>query len=525
VLRNRKILNKFSTFFVEGVMKEHKHLYKIISFIFLSVFIIGGCSASTKTTEDVNPLTGLKNRIHERFSDSLFEHAHWGVMIKSLRTGEIWYERNSNKMFMPASNEKIPTAAASLIYLGPEFKFETKLTYDGEIKDSILKGDLIVFGDGDPTLYNRFFNDPRDVFFKWAEDLNSLGIKLIEGNIIGDDNAFDDNHLGYGWTLDGLDVWYSAEVGALQLNENNVDLKIIPPADKNGTVIIQPNLQSSYFTIINELVVMDSGDNSVGVSRDFGTNKIVVSGKVAAGSDPFERTPSITNPTLFYVTVLREVLQQQGIFVKGSAIDCDDIENWNQKASDFNLLAVHHSPPLKDILTGLMKRSQNMYAETMVRVLGYKASGLGSFREGARVVAEILDDEFGIKPGTYAFRDGSGLTRYNYVSPTQLVAIMEGMSKHEYAGIWKSLQPIAGVDGTLRNRMKNTMAAGNVKAKTGTISNVRGLSGYVTTADGEELVFSFLVNGHLLSSRDTENVTDDVLAWIASFDRSPIVME
>ncbi|RPI72364.1 MAG: D-alanyl-D-alanine carboxypeptidase/D-alanyl-D-alanine-endopeptidase, partial [Ignavibacteriales bacterium] len=216
---------------------------------------------------------------------------------------------------------------------------------------------------------------------------------------------------------------------------------------------------------------------------------------------------------------LKEVFEEEGITVSGLPLDCDDLYLWNHKPNDFNLISLHASPPLKDILSGLMKRSQNMYAETMVRVLGWKEHGLGSFRNGKNVVESVLKNNFEIEPETYAFMDGSGLSRYNYVSPEQLVKIMEGMRKHKYSKIWKDILPVAGIDGTLKNRMKGTSAEGNVYAKTGTISNVRGLSGYVTTSDGEELVFSFLVNGHLLSSKETEEITDSVLEMIASFSK------
>lgn len=496
-------------------MKNKALLYSLLFSNILVQLLILGCSASK--TEELNNFAILKNKIHERFNDSLFQHAHWGVLIKSLKTGEVWYEQNADKMFMPASNEKILTSAASLIELGPDFTFETYLTYNGEVRDSFLYGDIIVFGNGDPTLYNRFNNNPKEVFIKWAEDLRSLGIKKITGNIIGDDNAFDDNHIGYGWSFDGLDAWYSAEVGALQLNENYVDLKIIPPLTINDSLQIIPNLMSKYYEIKNHTVIIDTGRTRLSVKRAFGSNSILLNGYIKAGDQPFEETPSLSNPTLFYVTVLKETLEEEGIEITGQAVDCDDIENWNYRPQDFNLIAIHKSPQLSEILSGLMKRSQNMYAETMVKVLGWTEFGLGSFQNGKKVVEKVLKNNFGIEPGTYAFRDGSGLTRYNYVSPNQIVKIMEGMTKHKYWEVWRDALPIAGIDGTLGNRMKGTPAQGNVRAKTGTISNVRGLSGYVTTADGEQLVFSFLVNGHLLSSKKTEDVTDFVLEIVALF--------
>ena len=157
-----------------------------------------------------------------------------------------------------------------------------------------------------------------------------------------------------------------------------------------------------------------------------------------------------------------------------------------------------------------------MYAETMVKTMGWKKSGVGSFREGKKVVEKVLAG-FGIEAQSYAYRDGSGLSRYNFLSPRQIVKILKGMRNSEHSDTWKEIQPIAGVDGTLKNRMKGTKAEGNVRAKTGTISNVRGLSGYLTTSAGEELVFSFLINGHLRSSKETELITDKVLILIAEY--------
>ncbi len=485
------------------------------SFLFLLISIFtAGCASSSKISE--NSFSDLQQKIDNRFNDSLFAHAHWGALIKSLKTGKVWYERNSNKMFMPASNEKILSGSAALVTLGPDFTFTTDLCYNGELADSVLKGDLIVFGNGDPTLYERFQKDSRDLFYSWADLLKSRGVTKITGNIIGDDNAFDDENLGGGWSFDGLDVWYSAEVGPLQLNEDYVDITVIPPSDKNGEVEIIPNLPSKYYNIVNNLTVIDTGRAHFNFSRAYGTNTIVFDGTVKAGSGKFVVSPSITNPTLFYVTVLKEALEEKGITVGGNSVDCDDIPNWNHKAEDFPILDVHHSPKLIDILTGMLKRSQNLYAETMPRILGWNETGLGSFGNGKKVVERVLRN-FGVEPGTYQYVDGSGLSRYDYVSPEELVKILTGMYNSQYKQLWYNALPVAGVDGTLRNRMKGTKAEGNVHAKTGTISNVRGLSGYVKTAGGEELVFSFLVNGHLLSSKDTEDITDSVLELIADY--------
>jgi serine-type D-Ala-D-Ala carboxypeptidase/endopeptidase (penicillin-binding protein 4) len=465
--------------------------------------------------DDLGPLV---SQIHARFEDPAFAHAHWGALIQSLDTGRVWYARNESRLFMPASNNKILTASAALQTLGPDFQFETALCHTGRIEGSTIAGNLVVFGNGDPTLYERFFDDSRDVFREWAVALRDMGITRIAGDVIGDDNAWDDDIVDDEWILANLSNWPAAEYCPLQINENYVDFRIRPPETMSGEVVIEPNLPSGYYTVVNNLRVTEHGRSRVSISREVGSNVIVFDGSVVAGANSFERSPTITNPTLFYVTVLHEVLEEEGIAVGGDPVDCDDREGWDHEAWHFPRLATHLSPPLSEILTGLMKRSQNMYSETMVRTMGWHRDGQGTFEGGREVLQGVLEG-FGIAPASFNYSDGSGLSRYNYISPRLVVEILRGMRRSPHWEIWCDTFPIAGEDGTLRSRMRDTAAEGNVRAKTGTISNVRALSGYVTTADGENLVFSFLVNGHMLSSAATNSITDDVCAALASFDR------
>lgn len=254
------------------------------------------------------------------------------------------------------------------------------------------------------------------------------------------------------------------------------------------------------------------------MDRKFYSNEIVLSGELLAGADTTERTPTIDNPTAFYVHVLKETLEANGIDVQGKAIDCDEIDAWVHAPRDHDYveLANYYSVPLSEVVQRCMKRSQNMYAETMPRVLSWHETGQGSIEAGREIIDSVFTD-FGIEPGSWAYVDGSGLTRYNYISPEVLVKILEGMYRSDLKDIWMESLPISGVDGTLKRRMKGTAAYKKVLAKTGTISNTRGLSGYTTTASGENIVFSFLVNGHLLSSKDTERITDSILELICAY--------
>lgn len=448
--------------------------------------------------------------------DEVFAHAHWGIMIKSLDSGDIWYTRNEKRLFMPASNNKIPTAAAALQMLGPEFRFTTELLSKGSVSKGTLNGDLVVWSNGDPTLYERYIEDSRAVFYQWAEALKAQGIRSINGNIIADDNAFDEDYLGSGWAWDYLQVWYAAQFGALQLNENYVDVKIVAPATKEGKIQLIPNIPSSYYRLIDEIEIVDQGRNSVWMERDFFSNEIVFKGRLQTGSDTLELSPTIHNPSLFYVHVLKEVLTEQGIQVLGDALDCDDIPAWVHAPGDksYRVLANYASVPLSEVLTRLMKRSQNMYAETLPRLIAWQEKGKGSISL-ARGMLDSLFVPFGVEPASWVYADGSGLSRYDYISPEILVRILEGMYRSEYKDIWMSTFPVAGVDGTLRNRMKGSPAEGKALGKTGTIANVRGLSGYIRTVSGENVVYSFLVNGHIVSGAENERITDSILNLIA----------
>ncbi len=484
------------------------------------VLLLISCGSTTQTirkkgSADFNTMI---TKVDALIQDKAFSHAHWGVMIKSLDSEDIWYAQNEDRLFMPASNNKIPSTAAALKVLGPDFRFETHVLSKGQVQNSTLSGDLVVWSNGDPTMYERYMDDSKAVFKAWVDTLKSQGIYRIDGNIIGDDNAFDDVHIGEGWAWDYQQVWYAAQFGALQFNENYVDVKIVPSATVDGQVVLIPNIESSYFTLKEDFEIVEEGYNKIYLNRDFYSNEITLNGQLVAGSDTTERTPTIDNPTKFYVHVLKETLEENGIVVNGSPIDCDEIDNWVHAPIDENYreLANYYSVPLSQVATRLMKRSQNMYAETMPRILSWHETGLGSIEAGREIMDSVYT-EFGIEPGSWAYIDGSGLTRYNYISPHVLVKILEGMYRSELKDVWMNTLPISGVDGTLRRRMKGTAAERRVLAKTGTISNVRGLSGYTQTASGENIVFSFLVNGHLLSSKETERITDSILELICEY--------
>lgn len=489
---------------------------KLVFLVFVS-FLVSCASSNVATVNKPKNSKELAQKIKTIFADTSFSNAHWGVLIKSLNSGKTLYSQNEDRLFNPASNTKIVTTAGTLLELGPDFQFKTVLYTDGIIQDSVLKGNLYIKGDGDPTLYERFYGKSTDVFFSWSKILKARGIKEIQGSFIGDLSAFNDEKIGRGWSFNDLDAWYSAEFSPLQFNENYVDIQIIPALTSYDTTQFIPNVTSDYFKIVDKTALVDTGKSNISVSRDYGTNTIVISGLIKTGSSPFMRSPSIENPALFYLNVLKDQLELDGIHTTGSISTFSDTLIAKELKPSISELHTHYSAPGLEILKELMKRSQNLFAETMPRKLALNRFRQANFENGSEIVAEHLQT-MGIKKGTYQYSDGSGLSRYNYFSPNQFVHILEYMYKSDLKYQWLEILPIAGVDGTLKTRMKGTLAQGNVRAKTGTISNVRGLSGYVTAINGEVYVFSFLLNGHLKSSAETDRITDSVLTTISAFD-------
>ncbi|MEQ8822129.1 MAG: D-alanyl-D-alanine carboxypeptidase/D-alanyl-D-alanine-endopeptidase [Sumerlaeia bacterium] len=486
-----------------------------IAFIALAPPLAAGVAAvDTPTTRAL-----LVQQIDALFDDDpRFKGAIFGALVESLDTGEVWLERNADQLFVPASNQKIPVAATALATLGPDFRYVTRVRASGDIEDGVLNGHLILEGMGDPTFYYRFGSDPRAPFRHLAAQIKDAGITTVTGYVIGDDNAWDDQHIPAGITHEDMIQWYGAPFGALNINENYVDLMIHPPdAQWELPVKIAPNLPSEYFTIRNELKTKLAGEHEVEVTRAFDSNEIVVRGQVVVGREPFERSPSLVNPTLYAATVFMEVLEHEGIEVRGPASDIDDA--WKPLlAAPSTYLAKHESPPLSEILAVFLKSSQNMYAEVLVHTLGMHRDGVGNFEGGKTLIQDFLRTQFGIQPEDYVFVDGSGQSRLNLQTPRQVVTMFKGMRQREDLWpVWWEALTIAGVDGTLARRMKGTPAEGNVRGKTGTLPNTRQVSGYVTTADGENLVFSFMINNHTTTREATEDVIDGAAVLLAGY--------
>jgi D-alanyl-D-alanine carboxypeptidase/D-alanyl-D-alanine-endopeptidase (penicillin-binding protein 4) len=475
------------------------------------------------------------------FDAPLLARAEWAVLVRSLETGQTLYARNAGKLVMPASNMKIVTLAAAAERLGWDYRFETTAVSDAAIVDGVLDGDLVIVGGGDPSINPRHDRDAK-IFEDLALQLRWAGVRAIGGRVVGDDNAFDDREIGAGWAWDYLGAGYAAPVNALAYHENLVELRLLPGPAVGAPARIEPEMfdwpgacggpggpeRSALYglTIVSKATTAEAKTApTIDLWRERRSLTLEISGAIAVDSDPIRRTASVENPTLFFVRAFREWLISHGIDVQGEAADIDDLAPVAPAArvapaAPVRVLARMQSPPLWEIATVLMKISQNLYAEMLFKTLGRFAGTTGA--TGARTAVSDVLTAWRIPSDSYVLADGSGLSRYNYVTPEMLVTILTRMQTDpRHRDRFEATLPIAGVDGTIASRMRGTRAEGNARAKSGSIANVRSLSGYVRTRDGERLVFSIVANHFTLPAATVDYVTDLAVEALANFTRNP----
>ena len=440
---------------------------------------------------------------------------YWGVVVRSLKSGDTLYAANPRKLMMPASALKIVTLAAAAERLGWAFTYETTLLAAGSVADGVLHGDLIIVGSGDPSL-TEITGPP--VFADWAAQLKAAGISAVSGRIIGDDNAFDDEPLGMGWSWDDLPEGYAAGVGALQFNENMARVTVAPGAAVGAPSIVSIEPEAAGLVVHSDLTTGDAqSPGVVRLRRGAGSTDLEVRGSLPLGNPVATRLVSVDNPTTFFVAALRHALTAAGIEVRGQSVDIDAVADAPAREQG-EAVVTHRSAPLSMLALRFMKNSQNQYGETLLRTLG-ALTGSPTAEGGAAVALDTLRP-WGIEDADLLQRDGSGLSRYSYVTPEALVAILSHVDRDEaLRGPFAASLPVAGVDGSLASRMKGTRAENNARAKTGSMSQVRSLAGYVTTVDGEPLAFAILANNFETPSDVVNGSTDAIVVRLAQFRR------
>jgi D-alanyl-D-alanine carboxypeptidase/D-alanyl-D-alanine-endopeptidase (penicillin-binding protein 4) len=473
----------------------------------------------------VTNLAELRVALSAHLNQERFASAAWGVKIVSRDSGQTLFEHGANKLLKPASNAKLFTAALALDRLGPAHRIRTSLhSTSRPDKSGTLRGDLLVYGRGDPSFAERFNDgDYSKILLPLFDAITAAGIKRIKGDLIGDESFFHGPPFGTQWTWDDLQRYYGAESSALTVQDNVVDL-IFKPGPRVGLpcqIVTLP--ETRYLSFSNRTVTMEPGARrQISLYRPVGENVVHVSGWMPIDDSNHVDAVSVHRPALWFVTLLKEALARRDIRVRGKLRAVDWLErearpiDWSKLVE----LGSVSSRPLAEILPRMMKPSQNLYAHLLLLQVGAWSAAPKGPRETTEAtgLAELgrFLDEAGIPRNAVLLEEGSGLSRGALVTPEAIVQLLRFMARHRHADVFRESLPLAGVDGTLRNRMKGTAAAGNARAKTGTLRYVNTLSGYVTTKAEEKLMFSLMLNNY--DGDAARAALDDVVVMLAELE-------
>jgi D-alanyl-D-alanine carboxypeptidase/D-alanyl-D-alanine-endopeptidase (penicillin-binding protein 4) len=471
----------------------------------------------TGVDEAVSPLDDLRRDLQAIVNDAATAHAVWGVEVRSLRTGATLFQWNASTLLIPASNQKLVTSAVAAARLGWDYRFETRIVAMGPVDGGTLRGDLLVVGGGDPTV-NSWHPDRLFAFDDWARQLRRAGVRYVEGNLVGDDRAFADPGWGAGWEWDDLARSYAAPVGALQFNEGFVEIAAGPGMTPGAPAIVTVAPAGSGLLVANQAVTGAPGSTAVvDLQRLPGTPFVDLRGSIPYRGAPVSVTASVANPTMAYLGALESALARNDIFIRGRLVDVDDLAHRPDPSSGTTLV-VDLSPRLSEIVGVVLKWSRNLPAETLLRAMDLSGSP-ATPRAALKRLEETLD-RWGIERGTYIARDGSGLSRYNLVTASMLTSLLTYVWRDPgLASPFVEALPEAGRSGTLAGRLKDTPAEGRVRAKTGTMTHVRTLAGYVRSLEDEPMAVAILVNNHRLAPAEVDRLTDRILLRLVAFRR------
>ncbi len=460
-------------------------------------------------------------------SGARWSRAKWGALVVSLDRGDTLFAVNPDSAMAPASNLKLLTSTAALEELGPGYRFRTYLLTDGSVRNGVLEGDLVLYGTGDPGISDRFYPSKNTVFQALVDQLAAAGIRSVRGDLVADASFLSGPLRPEGWDPGDLNDHFAAPISALSFNENVVSLRI----EAAPQVGLSPSVHSlpdhADLDVLNEAMTV-AGRGRVTISRGDPLDPVLVQGRIARGARDVWRQLTVPDPARFTLAVFASVLEERGIRVSGrrrlvnnpggSLASPRVTAPVVSSRPRTRILATHVSPPLREYLPVVNKRSNNLFAELLFRTVGRHAEGPGSPGAAQRAVRRTLVS-MGVDTAGIVLMDGSGLSGGNRVRAATLVSLLSRVSESDLWGdLWASL-PEAGNRRELP-RMYRTPAAGNLRAKTGTIEGVSALSGVVQSMDGERLAFSIMVN-ESPSQSGAKRIEDELGVRLASFARGP----
>jgi D-alanyl-D-alanine carboxypeptidase/D-alanyl-D-alanine-endopeptidase (penicillin-binding protein 4) len=487
------------------------------------------CGARKPNRSSRKATAKFTTRAQQLLGNGPADKGEWGVLIVDGETGETLYEQNADKYFVPASNMKLLTTALALEKLGPGYRFHTTLETTGTISSAgVLTGDAVLVGRGDPNLSNRKFpydlkeefdGPPEKALVEMADALAAKGVKEISGDVIGDDSYFPRERYPDGWEIGDM-VWeYGAAISAIVVDDNTVALTLTPGEQAGSPVQAALNPATPDFFVENKVVTSAAEVKSdLTLTREPGANLVVVKGTLPAKSAPRKLILSIEEPAQHAAALLKHLLEERGIRVAGVARARHDS---GDTAGDPTVLAEHVSVPLGDAVKLINKISQNLHTEMLLRTVA-RQNGMWAKPDDLVKVAADFYAAAGIAPDDVIQTDASGLSRHDLVTPRAVVNLLSFAQKQSWFGFYYASLPVAGTDGTLEDRMKNTIAAGRIHAKTGSVEHVRTLSGFAETPGGRRLIFSILSNNQGGKNHEAgDAMTGLCVAMLEEFDATP----
>ena len=484
----------------------------LFAFCFSHFALLGCAKVPASTAPVLDPLQQLRADITAATTSPGVQRAAWGIVVQSLDRNDRLFELNPRTLLVPASVAKLVSLATAAAAVGWDYRFETAIRSTGPVVDGVLKGDLLVVGSGDPTIGGRGGDD----LAMWIDALKALGLRRIEGRVIGDDDAIEEPRPQLAWAWDDLGYTSGVLFGALNLAENRMVVTVAPMGAGDPTTLsVEP--YAAYRPLGNRSVTGAQGSTPLlWPEQRPGEPFLTIAGSLPVGATPVRMSISAGNPTLWFASVLRHRLLTSGIEVTGEAVDVDDVLPAPDRAAS-TVLYTYRSRALAEIAQPLLKESINLYGEAVMRLNA--ARGVFPTNDSAIDGMRQRMDAWGIPRDAWQIIDGSGLSRRNAIAPEALVATLQRMYDRSGTSPWMTGLPVAGRDGTLVARMRGTPADNNLRAKTGTMSNIRALAGYVTTSDGEALAFSIMADNFEGAGSAATDAIDRIAVRLASFSR------
>jgi D-alanyl-D-alanine carboxypeptidase/D-alanyl-D-alanine-endopeptidase (penicillin-binding protein 4) len=493
----------------------------------VTLLVLALLSALPPVRPSVLQAQSLGKRLDRRLDAPPFDKSLWGVSIVD-HNGKLLYGRNERRLFTPASNAKLIVTAVAAALLPPDFTVRTSLYAAGPVVAGVLRGDLVLYGRGDPSFSRRCYATDtlvagvcdRDPFARlrlMADTLKARGIRQVEGDLVGDGSYFEPASLHPGWELFDLNWWYAAPVSALAFNDNSLDFVWQPGVAVGAPALISmwPDLGDVAFEN-RTVTVAAGGETDIGdrFFRQPGTAQVWAEGTVALDRPPRTESFAVADPHLFAARALRQALADAGVAVTGTTRSTTDSASYAE-ARARPPVAETVSRPVRDWIFPILNTSQNLFAEMLLKQLGKRFGGGGSWKEGLAVERRFLIDSMGIDSTEFHLSDGSGLSSENLISPHAFTRLLRYIRAHPRASTFAPGLPQAGGTGNLKTRFAATPLAGRVRAKTGSIAGVNTLSGYIERADGKPLAFSVELNHHALPTRAVLAAIDSVVVEMA----------